>query len=266
MRSTGKRYKTVIVLAAVLLFFVGTSYSAWTDELYIMGMINTSNFRIEFGNEKDVEVRLVKKDNSNKVMDLNKDIEFTATEIDDKDINLILDLDKKIMDELSIPGNMLCVEYPIKTSDKSKVKAINSEKVDFSEPYTVITTVPEYIEIVINDENNKNYEDNQKNEMFNIFNINEEINKNDYAIDFNVYRQIVTDDDGETTASVFIEANNISRSNNMELGLVEYSNIENAGDSADAIFENSVINAQLKAKYTLSISIPMEQFNTDGTV
>ena len=246
MRSTAKKYKVLIILTAVLLFFLGTSYGAWTDMLHIKGIVTTSSFNIEFGNKKDIKIRLVKRDNNNEITVLDENIEFTAAEIDNKDINLTIELDKDLMNALSIPGYMLCAEYPIKASGHSKVKAINSEEADFSKPYTVIKAVPEHVEIVIDGEE---------------LNIKEEINKNDYAIDFNVYRRIVTDDDGNTTADVFIEGSNIDNPGTLALGSVEYLSLENSSGYADISFGNPVIDAQLKAKYSLKISIPAEQFN-----
>jgi hypothetical protein len=245
MKAAWKRHKIVIILTAVLLFFVGSSYGAWTDMLHIRGKVTTSSFGIEFGNVKDIRVGLVKRDSSNKINYLNKNIEFNATENGNKEISLTIKLDMELMDSLSVSGHMLCVEYPIKTSEQSKVKAINSEKADFNKPYTVIKAIPDYAEIVIYDES---------------FPINEEINKNDYGIDFNVYRQIVTDDNIETTASVFIEVKNIDRYGNIKLGSIDYSSLKNI-EGCDIAFENPIVNAQLKAEYSLKISIPTEQFN-----
>ena len=253
MKAAWKRYKIVIILTAVLLFFVGVSYGAWTDTLNIKGMITTSSFGIEFGNTNNIKVGLVKRDSSNEITSSIKNIEFNATENDNKEISLTVELNKDLMDALSESGHMLCVEYPIKTSDHSKIKAINSENADFNKPYTVIAAVPRHVEVFISDESGGK------------FYINEEINKNDYGIDFNVYRQIVTNDEGETTAAVFIEGKNIGEYGGIELGSIEYSSLENAQVYNDIAFENPLVNAQLKAEYSLEISIPTEQFNAVDT-
>lgn len=250
MKAALKRYKTVIILTAVLLSLVGISYGAWTDALHIRGMVTTSSFGIEFRDTNNIKVGLVKRDDGNKIIPLSKDVELNITENSHKDVSLSIELDGELMDDLSVFGHMLCVEYPIKTSDNSKVKAINSEEANFSKPYTVITAIPRHIEIVVNDE---------------VFPVSEEINKNDYRMDFNVYRQITTDDEGKTTAALFIEGKNIGEYSSMELGSIEYSSLGDFETCTDIDLENPVISAQLRAEYSLEVSIPAEQFNAVDT-
>jgi hypothetical protein len=242
LKKVEKTHKAAIGLAVViLLFLTGVSYGAWSETLNLRGMFTTGSFGIEFGEKKDISVDLVTVD-GNKVTVQEKITEFNSTYKNDK--SLSVRLKREPLNGLKNEGYMLRVKCPLKTKDDSKIKAIKPIDADFSESDDTIEAIPVSIQIIVGGKE---------------VNIGETVNKNNYIIHFNIYKQIkqVTD---EYYAYVFLEAKNINVS--PAHIPIEYDDLNNIlSEYIDISNDNTEINAQLEVEYSLSIPIAVDQFN-----
>jgi predicted ribosomally synthesized peptide with SipW-like signal peptide len=241
MKKIGKNCKAAIGLSVVIiLFLTGVSYSAWSDTLSIRGMFTTGSFGVEFGDEKDIEVNLIKTDAQNNIECIQKNKEFNAAK-NDNDKYIVLSL-TELINELKRPGYMLQLKYPIKTSDDSKIKVIKPIKVNFNKPDEIVDAIPS-IKVILGDE---------------LIIGNEEVNESDYKIRFKVYRQIETEKDNNY-AVVFLEADNFNEVS-PEVS-VEYDDLTSIFPETDISQGNSELSVQLEAEYSIAVPIMAEQFN-----
>ena len=238
MKAICKKYKMAIGLSiAILIFFTGVSYSGWSETLNIRGILTTANFSIEFGDEEDIEVYLIE------AYDETKPVKgFGINRINNK--NITLQLRDDLINRLKNPGYMLKINYPLKTSDDSKIKAIKTITADFGSPDDTVYVVPDSVSINIDGE---------------YIDIDEEVDENDYEIRFNIYRQIEKDEDAYNGV-IFLQADRINESSPETIS-VEYSELIDILPEVEISYENPVIEAQLEAYYSLEIPIGAEQFN-----
>lgn len=241
MKAVCKKYKIAIGLStAILIFLTGISYSGWSETLNIRGILTTANFSIEFGDEEDIEVYLIKADDE--IITDEKQVEvFDADKINNK--NITLDLKDDLINRLKTPGYMLRISYPLKTSDDSKIKAIKPIMADFGNPDDTIYVTPDSIGINMDGE---------------YLDIDEEVDKEDYEIRFKIYRQIEAEE-GAYNAVIFLEADGFNESRH-EI-IYEYSKLREILPEYVVSYENPVIKAQLEADYSLEVSIGAEQYN-----
>lgn len=239
MKKIGKKYKASIGLSVViLLFLTGMSYGAWSETLSLRGIFTTANFSVEFGDTDNIEVNLVTAD-ANNIKVEEKITQFNRTENNNK--NVILSLKGELINKMLSSEYMLQVKYPLETSEDSKIKAIKPTKANFKKPDDTVEVIPDTIKISID----------------NI--INDKIDKSDYEIRFNIYRQIETSEEGNY-AVVFLKAYNIN--NNYSEFSIEYSDlISIMPQYADIPYDNPNIEMQLEAEYSMEIPIVAEQFN-----
>lgn len=249
------KHRTTIGLSLIiLLFFLGVSYGAWSDILSVRGIVTTANFSVEFENAKEIKVHLVTMDANNNITSKERISDFSSTNNNNKNINL--SLYGGLVEKMKTHGYMLQIEYPLKTTINSKIKAIKSEKANFSKPYEVINVAPDFVNVIINDKK---------------ININERINIADYKISFNIYRQIETNDNNDSSAVIFVEVANINEVASKNIGSIEYQDLlgyddysyleSSINDYSNSTY-NTIIDAKLNAEYSLNIPIVAEQFNT----
>lgn len=245
MKTLSKKHKLAIGLSAViLLFLTGVSYGAWSDTLSLRGIFTTANFSLEFGDKDDIDIDLIKADAKNNITAEGKVTEFVVTENGNK--NIALSLKGDIINRLKEPGCMLRVKYPVKASDGSKIKAIKPEQADFGKLYKTVDAIPDYVKVSVDGKE---------------VGIIEKIDMNDYEIRFNIYRQIETDGE-KSTAVIFLKADGFNETP-PEIGSVEYEDLIGIlPDYTGLLYDNTQINAQTEAKYSLEIPITAEQFNS----
>jgi len=243
MKKNGKHKAAIGLTIVIVLFLTGVSYGAWSDTLWLRGLLTTANFSIEFGDKKDIEVYLITADSQSNIAYKEKVTEFRSTKNDNE--NITLTLKSELINKLKIPGYMLQVKYPLKTSDDSKIKAIKPIMADFSKPDDTVDVIPGSIKIGIDGE---------------YIGINEDVNESEYEIHFNIYRQIETVNDNNK-AVVYLEAYGFNELS-PELS-IEYSDlIKILPEYADIPYDNPKIDVQLEAEYLLEIPIGAEQFNS----
>lgn len=250
MKTVGKKIKVAIAISLViLLFLTGVTYGGWSDTLSIRGIFTTANFIVEFGEKKDIEVYLVTLNNQNNIKVEEKVENISITKNDNK--NIVLSIKDNLINKLKEDGYMLLVRYPLRTSEDSKIKAIKSIEANFSKPDQTIEAIPDSVKFILDNKEIK---------------INENINKSDYKIRFNVYRQIETEDD-KNRAVVFLEADRLNTLSN-EMLTVDYSEFtEIHPEYIDNIpYDNPVIGVEIEARYSLNIPIATEQFNVEELI
>ena len=94
-----------------------------------------------------------------------------------------------------------------------------------------------------------------------LIDLDEEVNKEDYLINFNVYKQIITEGN-KCFAVLYIEAKDID-TNPKEIN-IEYKDLVSALAKGAKIDQNNpVINSKLVAEYFMEIPVEMEQYNVD---
>lgn len=243
MKNSSRKYKYIIALVLVsILSLIGVSYSAWTDTLSIKGKITTGNFNIEFAEGKHIVVDLVSIEGSN--ISVKENIRRFNIDKDDKSIKL--NIKDELFNELEAQGNMLRVKYPLKATKDSHVKDIKPTKPNFNNPDDSLSIIPSNIKITVEGK---------------LIDLDEEVNKEDYLINFNVYKQIITEGN-KCFAVLYIEAKDID-TNPKEIN-IEYKDLVSALAKGAKIDQNNpVINSKLEAEYFMEIPVEMEQYNVD---
>lgn len=248
MNKSSKKYKYIIALTLIsVLSLIGISYSAWTDTLSIKGKFTTGNFNVEFAEGKDIVVDLVTIDGNNvsvKENIRNYKVKANNTSKDDKIIKI--NIKDELLNKLGTQGYMFRVRYPLKASEDSHIKDIKPTKLSFNIPDDSLSVIPTNIQITV--EGKK-------------VDLDEAINKQDYKLNFNVYKHIKVENN-KNYVFVYIEAKDIN-TNSKEIN-VEYKDLVKAlakGVSIDP--DNPVIDSKLEAEYFLEIPIAFEQYNVD---
>lgn len=248
MNNSSKKYKYLIALTLVsVLSLIGVSYSAWTDTLSIKGKFTTGNFNVEFAEKKDIVVDLVTIDGNNEIFKENIrrfNVEANNTSKNQKIIKI--NIKDELFNKLETQGYMLRVRYPLKVTEDSKIKAIKPTKVNFNRPDDRISVIPSNIQITV--EGKK-------------VNLDKDVNKEDYKLNFNVYKQIKVEKN-KNFALIYIEAEDIN-TNSKEIN-IEYKDFVKALAKGVRInSDNPVIDSKLEAEYFLDIPIAVEQYNAD---
>lgn len=243
MKNSSKKYKYIIALILVsVLSLIGVSYSAWTDTLSIKGKFTTGNFNIEFAEGKHVVVDLVSIEGSN--VSVKENIRRFNMNKDDKSIKL--NIKDELLQKLEEQGNMLRIGYPLRTTEDSHVKNIKTIKPNFNNPDDSISIIPSNIKITVEGK---------------LIDLDEKVNKEDYRINFNVYKQISTEKN-KNFAIHYIEAKDIN-ANPKEIN-IEYKDLVSSLAKGAKIDQNDpVITSKLEAEYFLEIPIVVEQYNAD---
>lgn len=239
MKRIMRRPKLIVLLfTMVILIFIGVSYGSWSNILSISGAFTTGNFHIEFGNKRDVQVALVTADSRDNITIHQRIKDINITKNDDK--NMVVDINDSLINKMKDSDYMLQIKYPIKTTDNSKIKAIQPIEADFNKPDSTITLTPDTIRFITNGTDRA---------------LPIDINNRDYVIKANVYKQI--EEDG--IASVFLEITDINNEF-ARIGSVEYEDLGGVL-AAEVSYDNPIIDVEVEAEYSLEISIDTEQFN-----
>lgn len=242
MREIRKRPKLIIVLFTILiLFFIGVSYGFWSNILSISGTLTTGSFHIEFGNKEDIQLNLITLDSQDNITVHHTVNKANVTKNDNK--NIVLALNDSIINMIKDSDYMLQIKYPIKTTDSSKIKAIQPRIADFNKPDESIILAPDSVRFMINGID---------------MDFPIEINEDNYVIQVNVYKQI----EETNIASVFLDVEGINNSYD-SIGTVEYDFLIGNFSMDDFLvsYDNPTIDVQLEAEYSLEVSIETEQFN-----
>ena len=163
---------------------------------------------------------------------------------DDKSIKL--NIKDELLQKLEEQGNMLRIGYPLRTTEDSHVKNIKTIKPNFNNPDDSISIIPSNIKITVEGK---------------LIDLDEKVNKEDYRINFNVYKQISTENN-KNFAILYIEAKDIN-ANPKEIN-IEYKDLVSSLAKGAKIDQNDpVITSKLEAEYFLEIPIVVEQYNAD---
>ena len=246
MMKMEKKHKIIIglLLVVTLLFITGISYSSWVGTLSLKGLFTTGNFSVEFGDENKIEVILVDVGGKNNINGSRKITGLGATRIDDEHINLRLE--DGIINDLKTGKNMLQIKYPLKITDDSTVENIKPVEVDFNKPYDNIGLVHDYVQISLDNEN---------------IDVHGGIDKNDYKINFNIYRAVEMNKKGNY-AVVFLEVDDFDKG--LDRFTIDYDDLTYALPAYSRLTkEDNLLRARLKTEYQLEIPIVAEQFNDE---
>lgn len=243
MRAINK-YKTTIGLALVtVLFLTGTAYGVWTDTTNIRGRLTTGNFSVEFARGKQISADLISPDG--KVI-TKQGLNTNSFFKDDK--NLSGSISGELLNLLKTDGVMLRVKCPIKTTNDSKIKAIKTFAADFNKPDHTLEVIPDSIKVVIGKE----------------FLTFDDINKEDFKITLNIYKQIEKIK-GNYYAMIFLEV--VDYNKNPDLVPIDYKMLtKNLSKVPDIACDTPFIKARINAMYWVNIPIELDQFNAGKTI
>lgn len=242
MKNINKKNKALIGLSlAILLFLTGVSYSAWSEVLSIKGIFTTGSFKIEFGDEDDIIANLVtlngKKVNVKDKVNVNVDSRLLNN---NKKANITLKDD--LLNQMITQDYMLQIKYPLKATEDSTIKAMNSMTANFNNADKTVSVTPT-IEISSDGDSA----------------LLKYLSEGDFKVTFDIYNEIEVTEDGNY-AVVYIKAKDMGSVPEYSVGYDEL--MADLPQYVDISYDNPEINLTVNAEYSFEVDIAAEQFNS----